>query len=55
VDMEAGMTGEPSFHGFGLVSGVAVEDQVQVEFGRCLPVDQPADILFQRRISQIAY
>lgn len=41
--MEAGMTGEPSFHGLSLVSGVIVEDQVQVKLGRCLPLDQPQE------------
>lgn len=40
MDMEARMAGEPSLHGLGLVGGVVVEDQVQVEFGRGLLVDQ---------------
>ena len=41
MDVEAGMPGQPALHGLGLVGGVVVEDQVQVEFGRGLLVDQP--------------
>lgn len=43
VDVEARMPDQPAFHRLGLVGGVVVEDQVQVEVGRGLPVDQPQE------------
>jgi hypothetical protein len=43
VDMEAGMSGQPALHGLGLVGGIVVEEQVQVELGRGLFVAQPQE------------
>ena len=37
------MPGQPTLHCLGLVGGVVVEDQVQVEVGRGLLVDQPQE------------
>jgi hypothetical protein len=38
--MEAGMGLEPALHGGGLVSGVIVDDEMKVETGGGLLVDQ---------------
>ena len=40
VHVDARMPGQPSLHSLGLVGGVVVEDQVQVEPGRGLLIDQ---------------
>jgi hypothetical protein len=40
MDVEARVACEPALHRFGLVGGIVVEDQVQVELGRSLPIDQ---------------
>ena len=43
VDVEMCGASEPTLHCLGLVGGVVVEGQVQVELSRDLPVDQPQE------------
>jgi hypothetical protein len=40
VQVKALVMLEPTLHGWGLVSGIVVDDQMQVETGRGLPVDR---------------
>ena len=41
VQMEAGMRLEPALYGRGLVSGIVVDHQMEIEIGRGLMIDQP--------------
>jgi len=40
VQMKTGMRREPALDGRGFMSGVVVDDQMKVEPGRGLPIDQ---------------
>ena len=40
VEMEARMRLEPALHGRGLVGGIVIDDQMKVEIGRGLLIDQ---------------
>jgi len=41
VQMEARMYLEPALHGRGLVSGIVINDEMEIETGGGLLVDQP--------------
>jgi hypothetical protein len=41
VQMEAGMCLEPALHGRGLVSGIVVNDEIEIETGGGMLIDQP--------------
>jgi hypothetical protein len=45
VKVKARMRSKPALHGLGLVGGVVVEDQVDVELGRDLLVDPLQELL----------